>query len=168
MRTSDGRSYTESSEEKFMRLAIEKAMEGVKKGQTPFGACIVKGKRVISCAHNAVWQTTDITAHAEIAAIRQACKKLNSVWLKGCVIYSTCEPCPMCFSAIHWARISKIYYGAGIEDAKKLGFNELSIPNRELKKLGKSPVKIQVGRLLKADNVELFKRWSSLSTKKTY
>ena len=159
---------TTSVEEKFMRLAIEKAKEGAKKGQTPFGACIVKGNKVISCAHNAVWQTTDITAHAEISAIRQACRKLNSVWLKGCVIYSTCEPCPMCFSAIHWARISKIYYGAGIEDAKELGFNELAIPIKRMKIVGKSPVKIQERRLLGEENLELFKHWSALGSKKVY
>ena len=108
----------ETVDEKFMRLAINKAKQGIKQGQTPFGACISKDGEVISCVHNIVWESLDITAHAEISAIREACKKLNTVDLSGCVIYSTCEPCPMCFSACHWAKISKIVYGAQIEDAK--------------------------------------------------
>ena len=93
---------------KFMRLAIAKAREGIKKGQAPFGACIVKNGKVIACSHNIVWESLDITAHAEINAIRTTCKKLKSVDLSGCTIYSTCEPCPMCFSACHWGRISRI------------------------------------------------------------
>ncbi|HEO64204.1 MAG TPA: nucleoside deaminase, partial [Candidatus Omnitrophica bacterium] len=99
----------------FMRLAVSKAEHGIKAGQTPFGACIVKNGKVIVCQHNAVWQNTDITAHAEIAAIREACRKLNSIDLSGCTIYSTTEPCPMCFTAIHWAKISRIVYGTSIE-----------------------------------------------------
>ena len=130
------------TDENFMRLAIQKAKEGVKNRQTPFGACIVKNGKVIACVHNVVWKTTDITAHAEIHAIRKACKRLKTINLSGCTIYSTCEPCPMCFSAIHWARISKVVYGVGIKDAAKIGFNELAIPDRKLKELGKSPVKI--------------------------
>jgi len=150
-----------------MRLAIEKAIEGARKGQTPFGACIVRNGRIVSCAHNGVWRGTDITAHAEIVTIREACRKLKTIWLEGCVIYSTCEPCPMCFSACHWTRLSGIYYGAGISDAKKLGFHELAISNEKMKKLGKSPVKIQKG-LLREENLALFRYWSGLKTKKVY
>ena len=80
--------------EKFMRLAIDKARQGIKNEQSPFGVCITKNEEVISCVHNAVWESTDITAHAEILTIREACKKLNTVDLSGCVIYSTCEPSP--------------------------------------------------------------------------
>jgi len=79
-------------DEKFMRLAIARAREGVDKGQSPFGACIVKNGEVIACEHNLVLQSTDITAHAEIHAIRMACRKLNSIDLSGSMIYSTCEP----------------------------------------------------------------------------
>ncbi|MDD2703568.1 MAG: nucleoside deaminase, partial [Candidatus Omnitrophica bacterium] len=104
-----------------MRLAINKAVQGIRKGQTPFGACIVKGNRVISLAHNSVWRDTDITAHAEINAVRKACKKLKTIDLSGCVIYSTCEPCPMCFAACHWAGISAIIFGARIADARRSG-----------------------------------------------
>src|SRR5216684_3132378 len=125
-----------------MRVAIEKAKEGIALGQTPFGACIARAGGLLSSAHNVVWQTTDITAHAEIHAIREACRKLSSIDLSGCVIYSTCEPCPMCFSACHWARISKIVYGANIQDAQRSGFHELTIPASRMKDLGGSQMEI--------------------------
>lgn len=152
---------------KFMRLAIEKAKAGVKTGQTPFGACIVKNNQVVACNYNIVWKNTDITAHAEITAIRAACKKLKTIDLSDCVIYSTCEPCPMCFSACHWARIYRIVYGAGIKDAKKFGFNELRVSNQDLKRIGKSKVKIDSG-LLFDENIELFKFWKKHAKAKTY
>ena len=144
--------------EKFMRLAIKKAKMGIRKGQTPFGACIVKDKKVIACAHNTVWKDSDITAHAEINAIRLACKKLKIVDLSGCTIYSTCEPCPMCFAACHWAKISRIVYGARIEDAKKIGFNELIIPSRTMKTIGNVKIEI-IGDFLREECLELFEEW---------
>ncbi len=155
------------SDEKFMRLAIAKAREGLKKGQTPFGACMVKNGEVISCVHNVVWQTADITAHAEVHAIREACKKLNRVDLSGCTIYSTCEPCPMCFSAIHWAKISRIVFGARIGDAQQGGFNELSISNEEMKRLGHSPVEI-VADFMRAENLAVFEEWRRFESRKVY
>jgi guanine deaminase len=151
----------------FMKLAIEKAYEGLNNNQTPFGACLVKNGRVIACEHNAVWKTGDITCHAEIHVIRTACLKLKTVCLKGCQIYSTCEPCPMCLSACHWAKISEIYYGTGIADAKKLGFNELTISIRTMKKLGRCPVKIR-GGILKKENLALFEAWAKLKNKRVY
>ncbi len=158
---------TRIQNERFMRLAIEKAKEGVRRGQTPFGACIVKNGTILSCAHNAVWSTTDMTAHAEIQAIRAACRKIKSIDLSGCVIYSTCEPCPMCFSACHWGRIEKIFYGVSIQDAKRIGFNELTVSNQELKKLGQSPVDI-VGGFLRKENQELFDFWVTQKKKRVY
>lgn len=155
------------TEEQLMRLAIQKAKEGIKKGQTPFGAVIAKDGKVVSSVHNIVWKTTDITAHAEIHAIRKACKNLRTIDLSGCTIYSTCEPCPMCFSAIHWARISKVVYGTAIKDAARIGFNELHIPDRKLKELGKSPVKI-VGFFLYKENLELFNLWSKRKNRRSY
>lgn len=151
------------TDKQFMRLAINKTKEGIQSGQTPFGACIVKDGEVVVCAHNVVWKTTDITAHAEINAIRQACKKLNTIDLSGCTIYSTTEPCPMCFSACHWAMISKIIFGTSIEDAKIAGFNELTIPNEKMKSWGMSNLEIVRG-FLKEENLELFKTW--LASKK--
>ncbi len=158
---------TKAVHEKFMLLAIKKAEEGIGRGQTPFGACIVKDGKVISCAHNTVWGTNDITAHAEIAAIRRACRKLKTIDLTGAVIYSTCEPCPMCFSACHWAKISMIVYGTKIADAEKSGFNELKISSQELKKAGKSAIKL-VGGVLKKENTDLFKKWLSKAGKRVY
>ncbi len=150
-----------------MRLAIAKAREGVLQGQTPFGACIARSGEVVSCTHNVVWQSTDITAHAEVHAIREACRKLETIDLSGCVIYSTCEPCPMCFSACHWARVAKIVYGANIRDAQQSGFHELTIPNKRMKELGGSPVEI-VGDFLRDEAVELFHFFDQQPDKRTY
>lgn len=150
-----------------MQFAIEKAKEGIRKGQTPFAACIVRDSEVISCAHNTVWKGNDITAHAEINAIRMACKKLNSIDLSGCIIYSTTEPCPMCFSACHWARISGIVYGTSIGDSKENGFNELVISNSRMKSIGQTNLEV-IGSFLRDECLELFKIWSQQKDKKTY
>ena len=144
--------------EKFMQLAIDKAREGIKKGGGPFGACVVKGGKVIACAHNSVIPNCDSTAHAEVNAIRLAEKKLKTINLSGCTIYSTTEPCPMCFSAIHWARISRIVYGTSTADAKKTGFNELVITDETLKKLGKSKIRLE-GGVMKRECSLLFREW---------
>ncbi len=151
----------------FMTAAINAATEGIEAGQTPFGACIARDDKIIIAAHNAVWKNTDITAHAEIQAIRTACRKLNTIDLAGCVIYSTCEPCPMCFSACHWARISKIVFGARIEDAEKAGFRELGISNEQMKTLGRSGVEI-VGDFLRDECVGLFEAWAGRKDKRPY
>ncbi len=150
---------------KFMRAAIGKARKGIARGQTPFGACVVKNGVLISAAHNSVWAGTDITAHAEITAIRAACRKLRTVDLSGCEIYSTCEPCPMCFSAIHWAKIRTIIYGASIADAKKCGFSELEIPNKVMKKLGRSSVGV-MGGFMRSECAALFRLFEAKGGKK--
>lgn len=142
----------------FMRLAIEKTRAGIYAGQSPFGCCIVKNGEVVSCEHNIVWASTDITAHAEINALRVACKNLGTIDLSGCTLYSTCEPCPMCFAASHWARIKTIVYGATIADALDAGFNELTIPCETMKELGGSPVIIQQG-IMRDECAALFKEW---------
>ncbi len=148
-------------DELFMRLAVEKAREGIKKKQSPFGVCIIRNAQVITCVHNEVWQRTDITAHAEIGGIREACHVLNTVDLSGCALYSTTEPCPMCFGAIHWARISRVVYGASISDGLQAGFNELTISNVEMKRLGGSPVEV-TGGCLKEECITLFNEWLRL------
>jgi guanine deaminase len=155
------------SDKRFMRIAIASAKSGVKKGQTPFGACIVKDGKVIAACHNTVWKNTDITAHAEIEAIRKACRKLRTVDLSGSTIYTTCEPCPMCFSACHWARISCVVYGARIKDAKKFGFNELAVSNEQLKKHGRTNVVLRKD-LLRSENLRLFKTWARSPSRKAY
>jgi guanine deaminase len=147
---------TKKADARFMAMAIAKAREGVIEGQTPFGACIVKDGKPVACEHNVVWATTDITAHAEVTTIRAACKALGTIDLSGCVIYSTTEPCPMCFSAIHWARISRIYFGTRIEDAEAFGFNELKVSDQEMKRLGGSPVEVE-GGIMKDENLAVFR-----------
>ena len=134
---------------KFMRLAIREARKNLKSLEGgPFGACVVKNNKVLATARNTVLKN-DATCHAEINAIRTASKKVKSFDLSGCRIYSTTEPCPMCFSAIHWARIETIVYGTDIADAKRLGFNELKITTKKMKAQGKSNVEIVSGFLRK-------------------
>ncbi|MBD3210858.1 nucleoside deaminase [Candidatus Micrarchaeota archaeon] len=141
-----------------MESAIEKARKGLKKNNSPFGACIVKNNKVIAVAHNTVLEERDATNHAEINAIRKACKRLRNHELKGCTIYSTTEPCPMCFSAIHWAKISQIVFGTRIRDVRKLGFNELPISASVMKLKGRSPVKITPD-FMRKECVELLESW---------
>ena len=150
-----------------MRLAIARAREGVAAGQTPFGACIVRGDDAVAVSHNIVLRATDITAHAEVTAIREACRALGTIDLGGCVIYSTCEPCPMCFSACHWANLDRIVYGASIADAARCGFRELSISNSDMKRLGGSRIAIEAG-YLRDEAVELFAHWMRLPGRQVY
>ncbi|NLC55996.1 MAG: nucleoside deaminase [Armatimonadetes bacterium] len=150
-----------------MRLAIAQAREGIQRGQTPFGACIVRDGVVVAGAHNAVWAHTDITAHAEIEAIRAACRALGTVDLSGCTIYSTCEPCPMCFSACHWANLDRIVYGATIADAARAGFRELAIPNEQMKSYGQSTIQLTSG-VLHAECAALFEEWGARPDRRSY
>ncbi|MDD5085131.1 MAG: nucleoside deaminase [Candidatus Omnitrophica bacterium] len=152
----------------FMRIAIKEGCRGAKRGDGgPFGACVVKGGRLIARGHNTVLGKNDPTGHAEINAIRAACRKLKTYILKGATIYSTTEPCPMCFAAIHWAKISRLVYGTCIKDVKKLGFNELLIPVPRLKKLGKSPVRLK-SSFMRKECKGLLGYWQSLPYKKVY
>jgi tRNA(Arg) A34 adenosine deaminase TadA len=153
--------------EHWMRLAIGKAREGVAAGQTPFGACVVRGDEAVALAHNVVLRTTDITAHAEVTAVREACRALGTIDLRGCVIYSTCEPCPMCFSACHWANLDRIVYGAAIADAAACGFRELSVSNEQMKRLGGSRVELAPG-VLREEAVELFREWTRRPDRRAY
>ncbi len=155
------------NDEDFMRMAIEKSRESVREGQTPFGAVIVKEGRVLAKEHNRVWADMDITAHAEMVAIRRACKELGTIDLSGCTIYSSCEPCPMCFSAIHWAKIDRIVYGARISDAKEHGFNELPIYNQKMAKMGESEVEV-IGDFLRKEALMAFEAFSRKAKDKVY
>jgi guanine deaminase len=126
------------SDTEFMHQAIAKTREGIAAGNSPFGACVVKNGSVVVCAHNEVWNTTDPTAHAEVNAIRKAASALKTIDLTGCVMYTTCEPCPMCLAAIHWAKIDRVVYGATIADAASAGFNELNFDAKRLAQEGGS------------------------------
>jgi guanine deaminase len=151
----------------FMLKAIEKAKLGIKKGQTPFGACIAKNGKIIALEHNHVWEKKDPTAHAEVAAIRKACKKLKTIKLDGCIIYSTTEPCPMCFTACHWAGIKKIVYGTRIEDAKGIGFKELEIHDSVMQCIGESPIEI-TPEFMRKECVALLDEWRKRKNRKKY
>jgi len=108
-----------------MKKAIEEAFCGLEKNDGgPFGAVIVRNGEIIATGHNEVIKTNDPTVHAEMVAIKKASAKLNRFDLSDCEIYSSCEPCPMCFSAIHWAKIKNLYYGCTREDAAKIGFDD--------------------------------------------
>lgn len=109
----------------FMDQAINMAIQGVLKNDGgPFGCIIVKDGKIIGSGNNKVTSTNDPTAHAEVMAIRDACKRLNSFQLDDCIIYTSCEPCPMCLGAIYWARPKKVYYGSNKSDAAKIGFDD--------------------------------------------
>ena len=151
----------------YMRLAIKEARKNISHMHGgPFGACIVKGDKVIALAKNTVFKNGP-TCHAEINAIKIASKKLKTIDLSGCHIYSTTEPCPMCFSAIHWARIDLVVFGTNISDVKKIGFNELTISNSKLKKHGKSKIKIKPD-FLRKECYNILLDWNALDNKVVY
>ena len=112
---------------KFIGRAIELAIENVRQGGGPFGALIVRDVMLIAQGVNSVTTTNDPTAHAEVVAIREACKRIASFDLSGCDLYSSCEPCPMCLGAIYWARPSRVYFASTAEDAEKFGFDDAFI-----------------------------------------
>jgi guanine deaminase len=153
--------------EEHMRLAIRKAQEGIGRGQSPFGSAIVRAGEVVAVTHNSVWLTGDPTAHAEVNCIRAAAAALQTIFLHGCTLYSTTEPCPMCLSAIHWAKIERIVFGATIADAKAAGFTELCVAAAELAKMGGSPL-IVAGGLLQRECAELFDQWLKSGLAKAY
>lgn len=154
-------------EAEFMALALKEAQKNlIDMRGGPFGACIIKGNKVIATGRNTVLKQ-DASCHAEISAIRKASKKLKTYDLSGCTIYSTTEPCPMCFSAIHWSKIDVLIYGNAVADAKRIGFNELSISNAMMKKLGGSKLRIVPGFMRREVNL-LFKQFNTLPNKKLY
>ena len=120
---------------KFMQRAIELSIESINSGGGPFGSVIVKDEKIISEGMNRVTVDNDPTSHGEIVAIRNACKKLNTFNLSNCSLYSSCEPCPMCMSAIYWSRIGKVYYANTRDDAKKINFDDSLIYSEIPKKM---------------------------------
>lgn len=144
--------------EKLMRHAIDIARAGIDAEQSPFGCAIASGNRLIACEHNTVLASLDITAHAEINALRAACKVTRQVHLTECIVATTCEPCPMCMAALHWARVKTVYFGATIGDAQAAGFNELQLPAVELLRRGGSHVEL-VGGVLGEECRQLFQQW---------
>ena len=151
-----------------MEMAIGEAYRGLRRGAGgPFGAVIVRRGEVIAKGHNEVLKTSNPTRHAEMCAISRAVKKRRTPHFKGVTIYSTTEPCVMCFAAINWAQMDRIVFGTTVSDVKRLGFNELAISNRRLKSLGGGRVELVPGFMKDACR-KLLDDWSMLPYKQTY
>ncbi len=152
---------------KFMVRAIELSIENVRTGRGgPFGAVVVKEGAIIAEAANNVTATNDPTAHAEIIAIREACKKLGAFELTGCEIYTSCEPCPMCLGAIYWARPDRVYFGNTADDAAQAGFDDSfiyeEIPQSHAQR------KIPMAQLMRDEAIEAFRAWEKQVNKVRY
>lgn len=153
-------------DKQFMREAIRLANESVERGGGPFGAVIVKDGEIVAGSSNSVTIDNDPTAHAEVNTIRKACLKLRTFDLSGCVIYTSCEPCPMCLGAIYWARISKVFYGNTRKDARDIDFaddfiyEELELP------LEKRTLPIKP--LLRDEALHSFRLWKEKTDKIEY
>lgn len=154
------------TDKELMREAIRLSEENVINGGGPFGAVIARDGEVIATGVNRVTAAHDPTAHAEVNAIREACRKLNTYDLSGCVIYSSCEPCPMCLGAIYWAHLDKLFFGNNKTDAKKIGFDdsfiydELELP-RDRRRL---PSRV----MLSDEAIRAFEMWMQKSDKIEY
>ena len=150
----------------FMRKAIELSIQNIKDNGGPFGCVIVKKNKIIAEGINRVTFNNDPTAHAEIVAIRNACEELNTFNLEECELYTSCEPCPMCLSAIYWSHINKIYFGNSRLDAAKIGFDDDFIYNELNKKL--SSRKIQMKQINQIEAKKAFFDWEEKVDKIEY
>ncbi len=150
----------------FMREAIRLSIENINHGGGPFAAVIVKDGEIVAATGNSVTVDNDPTAHAEVNAIRQACKRLNTFDLSGCDIYASCEPCPMCLSAIYWAHIDHIYYAATRKDAASIGFDDNMI--YEQIPLNPDERSIPGKQILRDEAMEAFKIWNDSSDTVTH
>ena len=151
---------------KFMQRAIELSIESVNSGGGPFGSVIVKDNKIISEGMNRVTVNNDPTAHGEIVAIREATKDLNNFNLKGCELYSSTEPCPMCLSAIYWARIDKVYYANTRNDAQKIDFDDSLIYSELLKRIDQR--KIPMIQIMREEGLKAFELWDKKTDKIKY
>lgn len=150
----------------YMMKAIELSKKSVETGGGPFGAVIVKDGIIVAEGSNCVTLNNDPTAHAEVTTIRKACSVLNTFDLSGCEIYTSCEPCPMCLSAIYWARIERIYYGCDKTDAKNIGFDDSFIYEQiELKPEFRS---IPSSQILHTEALSAFQMWTDKDDKIEY
>jgi len=149
-----------------MKRAIELSLESVNKSGGPFGCIIVKENKIVAEGSNKVTSSNDPTAHGEIVAIREACKNLNTFTLAGCELYSSCEPCPMCLSAIYWARIGKIYYANTRDDAKKIDFDDSLIYSEFNKNINER--KIPMVQIMRDEALKAFELWDKKKDKVKY
>lgn len=157
---------TETDRE-FIKRAIELSKKGMDNNAGgPFGAIVVKDGKIISEGFNKVTSSNDPTAHAEVVAIREACEKLNSFQLEDCVIYTSCEPCPMCLGAIYWARLKAVYYACTKEDAAEIGFDDQFIYEEIETAIGKRSIKFI--NLNREEGQEVFKNWEAKEERTDY
>ncbi|HSW50292.1 MAG TPA: nucleoside deaminase [Bryobacteraceae bacterium] len=151
----------------FMRRAIALAVENVRSGGGgPFGAVIVKDGRVVAEGVNRVTPANDPTAHAEIVAIREACRALGRFQLQGCQVYASCEPCPMCLGAIYWARLDRLYFAASRDDAAEAGFDDARI--HDALTAAPDARTIPVERLLQQEAWKAFEQWKQKADRIDY
>ena len=150
----------------FMLRAIDLSINSVNTAGGPFGCVIVKENKIIAEGSNKVTSSNDPTAHAEVIAIREACKKLNTFNLNGCDLYTSCEPCPMCLSAIYWGRIEKIYYANTRDDAQKIDFDDSLIYSELLKNVKKR--KISMVQMMRDEALKAFELWDKKTDKVKY
>ncbi len=152
----------------YMEAALAEAYRGMKRGNGgPFGAVIVRRGEILAQGHNEVLKSNDPTRHAEMCAISRAARKLGAPHFQGAEIYSTTEPCVMCFAAINWAQMRRITFGTTVRDVKRLGFNELVVSNQRLRSLGGSGVELVAG-FMRDECQKLLDDWGALPGKKTY
>ena len=150
----------------FMLRAIELSIASVKSNGGPFGCVIVKNNQIIAEGFNEVTKTNDPTAHAEIVTIRKACKELKNFHLKDTEMYASCEPCPMCLSAIYWSHIDKIYYGNTRKDAAKIGFDDNFIYDEMSMELTKRKIVLQ--QINQKEAIKAFQQWKLKTDKIEY
>jgi tRNA(Arg) A34 adenosine deaminase TadA len=155
-----------TSKNNFMLRAIELSINSANSTGGPFGCVIVKDNKIIGEGSNKVTFSNDPTAHAEIVAIRKACKKLNTFNLSGCDLYASCEPCPMCLSAIYWAHVDNIYYANTRNDAKKINFDDSLIYSEISKKI--EDRKIPIKQMLRDEALKAFEIWGKKTDKIEY
>jgi guanine deaminase len=151
----------------FMAHAIQLSLENVRSGRGgPFGTVIVKNNNIIAEGVNQVTLHNDLTAHAEVFAIRQACQKLGRFELKDCELYTSCEPCPMCLGAIYWARLSRVYYGSIAEEAARIGFDD-SVIYRGISR-PYTERRIPMIQMMHEEALAAFRAWEAQPNKATY
>ena len=150
----------------FMKKAIDLSIQNIKDNGGPFGCVIVKNNNIIAEGVNRVTFNNDPTAHAEIVAIRNACSKLNTFNLEGCELYSSCEPCPMCLSAIYWSHVDKVYYGNSRDDAAKIQFDDKFIYDELL--LNMEERKIPISQISRDEAIKAFNLWENEENKIKY
>jgi tRNA(Arg) A34 adenosine deaminase TadA len=155
------------SREKYMQQAIDLALQGMRTNQGgPFGAVVVRGERVVASGCNRVTSTNDPTAHAEIVAIRAACSSLGTFELADCELFATCEPCPMCWAAIHWARIPRVFYACRRDDAASAGFDDAAL-YAELLHPPPTP-RVAFEPLMREQGLAVFRAWIDKADRKLY